>query len=113
MARDERTVEAIRSLIRPEPNDPSLGEASARTSITVSRGETGDIPNAVTEDTGGGGGIASPLAEQDDVREYHTTQRAIRSTDGLFTLVLSDISVMKFNDANGNEVQFNFDQPPL
>lgn len=57
-------------------------------------------------------GIASPLTEPDaNDRTFHTIPRTVTSTDGVFTVELRDIEKVEMNDANGNLVEFIFDQP--
>lgn len=61
---------------------------------------------------GTGGGVASPLTEPDaDDRTFHAIPRTVTSTDGVFTVELRDIQKVEMNDANGNLVEFIFDQP--
>lgn len=61
---------------------------------------------------GGDAGVASPLTETDaDTREFHDIPRTVTSTDGVYTVEIRDIQKVEMNDANGNLVEFIFDQP--
>ena len=86
-----------RAVIRAQPG------TVARPTITGVNGVGG---------VGGDAGVASPLTEPDaDDRTFHATPRTVTSTDGVYTVELRDIQKVEMNDANGNLVEFIFDQP--
>lgn len=61
---------------------------------------------------GSGKGIASPLTEVDYTGREWFAEKAITSTDGIFTLKLKPIKKLTMTDALGNVVVFNFKSPP-
>jgi hypothetical protein len=61
---------------------------------------------------GSSGGIASPLTEQGYTSRDYYAPKIYYSTDGLFSFQAKPIKALKFNDASGAPVQFNFAQPP-
>lgn len=73
-------------------------------------GSTTGSANASASEAGTGQGIASPLTERDaSLRTYHPAQD-VYDEDG--TLVkIHPIKSMVLHDANGNQVEQNFDMP--
>lgn len=57
-----------------------------------------------------GSGIASPLTEDDTLREYHALD-SITSSDGLFVIEFYPYSKRVFDDANSEQVVFNLAEP--
>ncbi|MCC5809851.1 MAG: hypothetical protein JJU06_05710 [Ectothiorhodospiraceae bacterium] len=106
---DRKLLGDLRTLIETERRQ-RLPRAPRRGLFPRSRVE------AVPEDRpeggpGGGAGIASPLTEPDyEAREYYETQ-FITSSDGLFVLELAPIRKLVMEDANANEVEFDFADP--
>lgn len=59
-----------------------------------------------------GGGIASPLTEEDIAKREYYPDRLITSSDGLFTLVVKPIKAVYMRDASGATVELRFAEPP-
>ena len=58
-----------------------------------------------------GVGIASPLTETDyNDRVFYSTS-TVTSSDGLFTFRVRRLEMLLMDDAGGNRVQFNFQEP--
>ncbi len=74
-------------------------------SIAASRG-IGMLSGAANS-----GGIASPLTEVAGQRTHHTTARSLTSSDGLFVLTYYNLKTIRFLDAKGRAVIFNYDDP--
>lgn len=94
----------------------SLAKSSTARSVIRSLPTTRErptIPGVVgVGAVGVGGGVASPFTEPDaNDRTYHATPRTVESTDGVFTIEIRDIQTVDMEDANGNAVNFEFDQP--
>jgi len=94
----------------------ALAQASSRRAVI--RAQPGTVARPTITGVNGigpvgeGAGVASPLTESDaDSREFHDTPRTITSTDGVYTVEIRDIQKVEMNDANGNLVEFIFDQP--
>lgn len=66
-------------------------------------------PSAIA--TGSGGGIASPLTEEDGTREFYDTPREVTSPDGLLVLEVYNVKTITMTDAAGAEVVFNYANP--
>lgn len=61
---------------------------------------------------GGGQGIASPLTETDYAAREWYGEKAISSTDGIFTLKIKPVKKVTMADAQGNIAVFNYKSPP-
>lgn len=92
--------------------------ATASTRRAVIRSQPGTVARPTITgvvgvgSVGEGAGVASPLTESDaDDRTFHDTPRTVTSTDGVYTVEIRDIQKVEMNDANGNLVEFIFDQP--
>lgn len=94
----------------------ALAKASTNRSVVRSLPTTRarpTIPGVVgVGAVGEAGGVASPFTEPDaNDRTYHAIPRTVASTDGVFTIEIRDIQTVDMEDANGNAVNFEFDQP--
>lgn len=94
----------------------SLARASSRRAVIRANPPTKPRPTIPAASgvgsVGAGAGVASPFTEPDaNARTYHTTPRTVTSTDGVFTIEIQDIETVEMEDANGNAVEFEFDQP--
>lgn len=108
-ARDQRLSEGLArdlsAIIKPEQAQPVLLREEARGGIPSARGYSQRNYQAGSSS---GGGIASPLQEQDfDEREWWPL--GIPSTDGLFYFPAPKKITMK--DANGAEVVMEYAEP--
>jgi len=98
------TDDLRRIVFKPTRGKGTLSSTKTRESIPKSKGsaaEAGEDKAASTSSSEGG--IASPLIEQEDMREYHTEQ-AITSSDGIFVIVYAPIKKAYFKDSNRLEV---------
>jgi len=69
------------------------------------------IPSSIgtaTEAGAGGDGVASPLTEAEDTREYFETPLDIVSSDGLFVIEVQSMRTITMTDANNNELVFDY-----
>lgn len=60
----------------------------------------------------GTGGIASPLVETSYTDRQWFSDRSIVSSDGLFTMRVRAIKVIKLTDANANAVEIQYKEAP-
>ena len=100
--RTGRSVQAdVNALVNRPRQRPTLPPVQSRGGLPaqVGVGSYGGNPSG-----GGKGGIASPLTEQADGREYYPD--GLPSSDGL--LVLPAIKKLSFLDSNGAEAVFDF-----
>lgn len=75
-------------------------------------GKTGQgFGAAATAKKGGGGGIDSPLTETAVTDRTYHPDKTIKSSDGLFSLVIKPLRVVKFKDAGNADVQIIFAEP--
>lgn len=97
----------------------ALSEGGASTSRENKRLKDSPKPSAIPERigealpraAGSGAGIASPLTEESYAGRLYWPERAITSTDGLFTLKIKPIKSMSFKDANDQQAVFQFKEP--
>lgn len=80
--------------------------AGAPIGETVGQGRASDDP----AQTGGSGGIASPLTETDVGRRVYHDAQEIYTEDGTVVKV-HPVKTMYMKDANGNEVRLDFGLP--
>jgi hypothetical protein len=76
--------------------------------------------NGVDAKTGSGfpeesntAGIASPLTEHDASTRDYWPERTIQSDYALFAVRLKPLKTVYMQDANGNDVVLQFDEPPV
>ena len=62
--------------------------------------------------TGTGGGIASPLVEQDASQRTYYDEALVNSNYGLFSVRVRPIKSIQMVDANGSPVTLQFAEPP-
>lgn len=108
-AKRSRNYDAVRKsknwlLSRKRLNQKSLPAAKERSAID------GGLFKGVTSTSGTGGGIASPLTEDDNARTYFDATE-LRSSDGLFIMEIMHIQSADFVDANSNPLHIDFDNP--
>lgn len=88
-----------RGTLEDVPDPDAIGES-------VSAGYEEDESTQTT-----GGGIASPLVENNNERTYHGMLKYLTSSDGLFVLEYQDIASTVFTDNNGETVEVSYDDP--
>jgi hypothetical protein len=94
----------INALIPPKARGKKrLAPLAGNRSIKASRG-VGKPAAAATAN-----GIASPLTEIAGSRTFHTTERELRSSDGLFVVSYYNIKQLRMRDAASSEVVFIYD----
>lgn len=97
LQRDVQKMQSPESPIKPLPGAANPVPVPGKTAVAK------NTPAA------GGGGIASPIKENAlATREYHAA-KYITTSDGLFAWPA--IKTMKFTDAAGRAVQFDFAEP--
>lgn len=112
--RDNRQVRELVSdlaSLGPAPAPPTLRKEEPRGGIPAARGYA---ERAYQPGAGGGGtaGIASPLVEVPDTREYHTTVGRFYSNTYLIFAEVRPLKAITFTDSNGLPVRQEFALPP-
>ncbi|MBU1282701.1 MAG: hypothetical protein KJ989_12940 [Gammaproteobacteria bacterium] len=106
--RGESVVEDLNRLIAPTRVRRTLRSVPALGALPVARGRGNYTPPPAQ----GGGGIASPLEEQDySARTFHAA-RYLETSDGIFTLELSPPAKIVMTDADDVNHDFNYASPP-
>lgn len=101
---DRRLKEYLNTLVEPRRDREGLPDLPPREAIPGGKG-------LATPSGGVGGGLTSPLEEDDaSTRQYHPPGD-ITSTDGLFVIELEPLAQMEMTDGDGNDVTLIFDDP--
>lgn len=105
-----KLVAALVSLVRAEVASPGLPEGARiqppGPGIPSKRGESR------AREGGEGAGIASPLTELDyTARTYHASIGELTSSDGIIVLEVTGLESITLQDARGDEVVINLDDP--
>ncbi|OQR35920.1 hypothetical protein BWR15_06220 [Pseudomonas sp. T] len=98
----------LRALQEANSRERTLSALPARGSQASTRG-TGTWSESRMPSTGGG--IDSPLTEQDFTARTYWPDKVIQSTDGVFSFKIKPIKSIRQVDANGAEVIQQFAQP--
>ncbi len=102
---DQRTKDTIQRLAHKRPGVVKLAEAVDPAPILTKTG-LGSVARQSTS-----AGIASPLTETAyEDRAFYATS-TVTSSDGLFTFRVRRLETLLMDDAGGNRVQFNFQEP--
>lgn len=101
-------TDLLRQATGPAPSVPPVprvvrGAAPRQASAAV-------LP-AGAKPSGGGGGIASPLAEKGYVTRVYWPAIELRSTDGFITIEWLPPREVNFTDADGADVKIIYSQP--
>jgi hypothetical protein len=105
--RGESVVQDLNRLITPQTQRRTLRTVPPVGAVPVTRGRGTYTPPPAT----GGGGIASPLTEQDYAqREFHPS-RYLQSADGIFVWEIKPPAKIVMTDANGATVEQVFAVP--
>ncbi len=109
--RGEQQVDDINAVVRPTKARRTLRTIEPRGSLPAQKGRGNYVPPPVNP--GSGGGIASPLVEQDFATRQYWDDRTVTTVDGLFSFVIRPIKEITQQDANEAEVKQQFAEPPL
>lgn len=101
-------IDDLNSVVTPMQQGRTLPVIEARGARPAARG----IANYQAPAGGRGGGIASPLQEQNYADRTFHPQQLIESSDGLFTLRIEPLQRLVMRDANNAEAVFLFQAPP-
>lgn len=106
MAKD--MFQALDSLMRRQKDGVDYGDNSVPLPAPKTRGELPQKTSSAVEakGAGGGDGIDSPLTEV--FREYYSPPATTMSSDGIFRIRFAAIKQIKFDDAGGRRVRFDF-----
>ncbi|HBP1789786.1 hypothetical protein [Pseudomonas aeruginosa] len=103
---DQGLTAALNRLIEPERQARALRKIDPRGALDAKRGRADYNPAG--KQLGGGGGIASPLIEEDAAhREYYELQ-TIPTSDGLAWLRYRSVKKIVMTDASGAEVVMEY-----
>lgn len=100
-------VDDINRLATPQGQRRTLRQVQPVGALPASRGRGVYTPPEAST----GGGIASPLTENDNSRTYHDT-RFIYSNDYLLAMEVRPLKALTMTDADGETVVLNFDGTP-
>lgn len=107
--RGESVVEDLNRLITPARQRRTLRTVQPVGALPVTRGRGNYTPPPASSS---GGGIASPLTEQDyALREFHAP-KYLSTSDGLITFEIRPVSKIVMTDANDIAHAFNYASPP-
>ena len=103
---DKRLIEDLGRLLSTPDRQKMVAKLKARGGIDARTG-TG-TPGAASDV-----GIASPLTELDAATREYWPERTIQSDYALFAVRLKPLKTVYMEDANGNDVVLQFDEPPV
>ena len=107
MSRDAQLREDLQRLVHTPGHAQALPELEPRGSLPAQRGRADYRGGPAT-----GGGIASPLTEVPNTRQYDAPN-PIKSTCGLYYLELRPTRGLTMTDANGATVKIELDRGTL
>jgi hypothetical protein len=102
---DRKLSEDLNSLISP-PKEKALRDIAPREGFPEGVGTATPEPVAT-----GGGGISSPLTEPSFAARQYYAANPVTSSDGIFTIELLPIKKLVMQDAEAQEVVFDFADP--
>lgn len=108
--RGEQQVQDINAVVQQPRQRRQLSTIEPRGALGEQKGRGNYVPPRSAP--GGGGGIASPLVEQDYGDRVYWSERTLTSVDGLFSFVIRPIREITQRDANDAVVQQQFAEPP-
>ncbi|MCP1675439.1 hypothetical protein J2T57_002589 [Natronocella acetinitrilica] len=107
---DRSILRDLRTLL-PGTKPPRLGPSAPRGPLPSQSREALPEERPALSPSGGGDGIASPLTETDiALRQFHDTA-VFTSADGVFTIEVQAIKRIVMEDANSQEVVFEYADP--
>ncbi|WP_425327679.1 hypothetical protein [Pseudomonas nitroreducens] len=101
-------IDDLNSVVTPTQQGKTLNSLDPRGARPGGRGIADYKPPA----SGGAGGVASPLQEQNYADRVFFAPQLIESSDGLFTLRIEPLEKLVMRDANNAEAVFLFKEPP-
>ena len=108
--RGEQQVQDINAVVQQPRQRRQLSTIEPRGALVEQKGRGNYVP---PRSAPGGGGVASPLIEDDYDSRMYWSERTLLSSDGLLSFVIRPIQGIFLRDANNAPVEFQFAQPPV
>jgi hypothetical protein len=98
-------IQALTQVVQTNKREPMKPRGAAGSE------ESAALYAGTTKASTGGGGIASPLVEQDYADRTFHPDVTLTSTDGLFTIKIKPVNNVKMVDANNAICEFKYKAP--